>query len=115
MIKRIKRKILCRLRARRIKNLCIKKNDWMCCCDSSDDGAIKLNKAKEGIYEFLCAKCDEKLVHRLLEMGFVPGDDIKVASNMGARGSVMIEVKGSKLVLSNKIAENILVTEKKSL
>ncbi|MDR1942090.1 MAG: ferrous iron transport protein A [Endomicrobium sp.] len=113
MIKSIKKKILCRLRARRIKNLCIKKNNWLCCCDSSDDGALKLSKAKEGFYEFLCAKCDEHLVHRLLEMGFVPGDNIKVLSHMGSRGSVMIEVKGSKLALSNKIADNILVAGKK--
>jgi Fe2+ transport system protein FeoA len=43
-------------------------------------------------------------------MGFIPGEDVKVVSNSGMKGSVMIEIKGSKLALSNKIAENILVT-----
>jgi len=57
----------------------------------------------------MAANCDNRLAHRLLEMGFVPGEDISVLTNSGKKGSIMIRVKGSKVALSNKIADNILV------
>jgi Fe2+ transport system protein FeoA len=99
----------------RMQNIVAGKNGWACCGGALPEAALQLGKAKKGVYKFLCVKCDGHLVHKLLEMGFIPGDDIKVVSNMGSNGSVMIEVKGSKLVLSNKIADNIFVTEKQGL
>ncbi|AKL98354.1 FeoA family protein [Endomicrobium proavitum] len=75
-------------------------------------GLIKLGSAQTGTYKFVAAFCDEDLGHRLLEMGFVPGGDVTVIANAGLRGSVMIEIKGSKLALSHKIADNILLMKK---
>ena len=74
----------------------------------------KLSCAKKGTcYKFVSTSCDALLEHRLLEMGFVPGEDITVVTNTGAKGTVMVKVKDSKIALSNKIAETILVKEKK--
>lgn len=73
----------------------------------------KLSCAKKGACcKFISTSCDADLGHRLLEMGFVPGEDITVMTNTGSKGTVMVKVKGSKIALSNKIAENILVKEK---
>lgn len=72
----------------------------------------KLSCAKKGACcKFVSTSCDADLGHRLLEMGFVPGEDILVVTNTGSKGTVMVEVKGSKLALSHKIADNILVKE----
>jgi Fe2+ transport system protein FeoA len=71
-----------------------------------------LSSAAPGGYKFVAADCDEKLCHRLLEMGFVPGKKLSVISNTGHKGSIMVKVKGSKIVLSNKIAEKILLKRK---
>jgi Fe2+ transport system protein FeoA len=112
MLKNIKRKIQTMARARRIKNLCLKKHACEDCRIEYKQGMSKLSLAKKGVYEFICAKCDECLAHRLLEMGFIPSEDIEVLSNTGSTGSVMIAIKGSKIALSSKIADNILVMEK---
>ena len=73
----------------------------------------KLSCAKKGTCcKFVSTSCEAPLEHRLLEMGFVPGEDITVVTNTGSKGTVMVKVKGSKIALSNKIAENILVKEK---
>ena len=72
----------------------------------------KLSSAVPGSYRFVVAYCDEKLRHRLLEMGFVPGEEITVVTNTGDKGSIMIKIKGSKIALSNKIADNILLKRK---
>ncbi|MDR3256069.1 MAG: ferrous iron transport protein A [Endomicrobium sp.] len=69
----------------------------------------KLSNAVPGVYRFVAAYCDEKLGHRLLEMGFVPGEKLTVIANIGSKGSVMVKVKGSKIALSNKIADKILL------
>lgn len=72
----------------------------------------KLSCAKKGTCcKFVSTSCDAPLERRLLEMGFVPGEDITVITNTGEKGTVMVKVKGSKVALSNKIAENITVKE----
>ncbi|MCL2485149.1 MAG: ferrous iron transport protein A [Endomicrobia bacterium] len=76
------------------------------------NGMAKLSDAIGGTYRFIAAHCDEKLGRRLLEMGFVPGEDISILTNTGRKGSIMVKIKGSKIVLSNKIAENILIKRK---
>lgn len=74
----------------------------------------KLSCAKKGsCCKFISTSCDAPLEHRLLEMGFVPGEDITVVTNTGSNGTIMVKVKDSKIALSNKIAEKILVKEKK--
>ena len=77
------------------------------------DGVCRLSCAKRGVCKFVSASCDEQLAHRLSEMGFTPGGDIKVVEELGSvlRGSVMVEVKGSKLALSDKIASRIFIKE----
>ncbi len=73
----------------------------------------KLSCARKGsCCKFISTSCDAPLEHRLLEMGFVPGEDITVVTNSGSKGTVMVKVKGSKIALSNKIAEKIMVKEK---
>ncbi|MCA6079712.1 MAG: ferrous iron transport protein A [Endomicrobium sp.] len=74
------------------------------------NGMAKLSDAGPGVYRFVIAYCDDnKLGHRLLEMGFVPGEYLTVIENTGLKGSVMVKVKGSKIALSNKIADKILL------
>ena len=73
----------------------------------------KLSWSKSGECKFLTATCDEKLKNRLYEMGLRPGDDISVVANTGAKGNVTIEIKGTKLALSESMADSILVEEKK--
>jgi Fe2+ transport system protein FeoA len=75
------------------------------------EGLNKLSCAKRGACKFVSTCCDEKLAHRLSEMGFTPGGNIKVVSCGNSNGSVMVEVKGSKLALSNKIADSIFIKE----
>ena len=73
------------------------------------NGLIKLSEAKVGTHIFAGSYCDEKLSHRLLEMGFVPEEKIVVLANSGRKGSVMVKVKGAKIALSSKIADKILL------
>ncbi|MDR0800007.1 MAG: ferrous iron transport protein A [Endomicrobium sp.] len=73
------------------------------------NGMARLSSAGPGVYRFVIAYCDDKLGHRLLEMGFVPGGHLTVIENTGPKGSIMVKVKGSKIALSNKIADKILL------
>jgi Fe2+ transport system protein FeoA len=45
-------------------------------------------------------------------MGFFPGEEVIVVENTGYRGSIIIKIKGTKLVLSSQIAERILLWRK---
>ena len=67
-----------------------------------------------GKYTFITTLCSPEMEHRLLEMGFVPQTDITVLAKTGGHenGSVLIEIKGSKLALNFKTANEILVKEK---
>ncbi|MCL2144094.1 MAG: ferrous iron transport protein A [Endomicrobia bacterium] len=72
----------------------------------------KLSSTKKGACcKFVSTSCDADLGHRLLEMGFMPGENIVVVTNTGSKGSIMVKVKGSKIALSNKIADQIIVLE----
>jgi Fe2+ transport system protein FeoA len=73
------------------------------------NGMAKLSDAVPGTYRFIVAYCGEKLAHRLLEMGFTPGEYLTVIENTGPKGSVIIKIKGSKIALNNKIADKILL------
>jgi Fe2+ transport system protein FeoA len=75
----------------------------------NNNGVAKLSDAVSGVYRFIAVYCDEKLAHRLLEMGFVPGEYLTVIENTGPKGRIMIEIKGSKIALNNKIADKILL------
>ena len=72
----------------------------------------KLSLTKKGTCcKLVSTSCDASLGRRLLEMGFTPGENILVVTNTGKKGSIMVKVKGSKIALSNKIADNIIVLE----
>jgi Fe2+ transport system protein FeoA len=73
------------------------------------NGIAKLSDAAPGVYRFVAAYCDGKLVHRLLEMGFVPGEYLTVIKNTGPKGNIVIKIKGSKIALGNEIADKILL------
>jgi len=87
------------------------KNSQLSMCD----GLSRLSCAKRGTCKFVSTCCDEQLAHRLSEMGFIPGGNIKVVERASgnSRGGVMVEVKGSKLALSEQIANNIFIKESK--
>jgi Fe2+ transport system protein FeoA len=87
-------------------NICFHK----CRHKNLPEGSIQLSEAKIGNdYKFVIANCDHCLEHRLLSMGFLPGQKVKIVANTGCKGTVMIEIKGSKLMLNNRIANNIFV------
>jgi len=75
------------------------------------NGLSRLSCAKKGTCKFISACCEEGLAHRLSEMGFTPGGDIKVVARSGSHGSIMVEVKGSKLALSDRIANEIIIRQ----
>jgi Fe2+ transport system protein FeoA len=75
-----------------------------------DKPLISLSVAQRGEYEFITTLCDHEMEHRLMEMGFIPQTKIKVIENPDSSGAVFIEIKGSKLALNSKIANDILVT-----
>jgi Fe2+ transport system protein FeoA len=70
---------------------------------------VKLGSAVPGVYVFVAAYCSKKFGYRLLEMGFVPGEELTVIVNTGHNGSVVVKVKGSKIALGNRIADKILL------
>jgi len=74
---------------------------------------VRLSYAKPGVYKFIAVYCGEKLRHRLLEMGFVPGEWLTVIGSAGAKGSVMVKIKGAKIALGNEVAYKILLERKK--
>jgi Fe2+ transport system protein FeoA len=72
----------------------------------------KLSDAVPGAYKFAAVYCDDKLDHRLLEMGFVPNEEIIVIENRGCKGGVMVKIKGSKIALNHRAADKILLKRK---
>lgn len=47
---------------------------------------------------------------RLLDMGLVPGEKIRIVQDTG-RGQVLLEVKGVKVAIGRGLAEKIIVEE----
>lgn len=72
---------------------------------------MKLTQVKSGrfvlIQSFDAGRMAEK---KLLDMGFLPGQTIKMMNNTGA-GPVMVEVKRSKIALGHDLAKKICVKE----
>jgi Fe2+ transport system protein FeoA len=78
-----------------------------------NNDTVKLSTTVPGVYKFILSyNSDKKLNLRLLEMGFVPGVKLRVIKNTGKKGSIILRIKGSKIVLSNKITDKILVERK---
>jgi Fe2+ transport system protein FeoA len=78
-----------------------------------NNGIVKLSTTVPGVYKFVLSNNrDKKLNLRLLEIGFVPGVKLRVIKNSGQKGSIILKIKGAKIVLSNKITDKILVERK---
>ncbi|MDR1122830.1 MAG: ferrous iron transport protein A [Endomicrobium sp.] len=73
------------------------------------NGTIKLSEAVPGIYKFSTTYCNDKLTHRLSELGFVTNEKITVIENRNNKGGVMIKIKNSKIVLNHRVADKILL------
>jgi Fe2+ transport system protein FeoA len=79
----------------------------------SYNGMAKLSDAVAGTYRFVVAYSDDdKLNQRLLEMGFVPNEEIIVIASGARKSGVMIKIKGSKIALNNEVANKILLKRK---
>ncbi|MDR3195689.1 MAG: ferrous iron transport protein A [Endomicrobium sp.] len=72
----------------------------------------KLSDVVPGSYKFSAIYCEDKLARRLLEMGFVPNEEVIVIENRGRKGSVMVKIKGSKIALNHRVADKILLKRK---
>jgi Fe2+ transport system protein FeoA len=77
------------------------------------DNLRSLSIIPAGEYIFVTTLCSHEMEHRLLEMGFVQGEKIKLIERTGNENdsSVVVEIKGSRLALSSKMANDILVKE----
>jgi Fe2+ transport system protein FeoA len=74
---------------------------------------VKLNIAIPGIYKIKgILYCDKKLERRLVEIGFISEEKLTVVRNTGAMGNIIVKIKGSKIALSNKISDKILIKRK---
>jgi Fe2+ transport system protein FeoA len=74
---------------------------------------VKLNIAVPGIYKIKgMLYYDKKLEQRLVEMGFISGEKLTVVRNTGDLGNIIVKIKGSKIALSNKISDKILIKRK---
>jgi len=73
-------------------------------------GVVAVSMLKEnqtGTVAFI--RGDDKVLHRLMEMGLTPGARLKISRVAPLRGPVEIAVRGSKLALGEKVACNVFV------
>jgi Fe2+ transport system protein FeoA len=78
----------------------------------SYNGIAKLSNVVPGVYKFVAAYGDAKLNRRLLEMGFVPNEEVIVIESENKKSGIMVKIRGSKIALNNKAAEKILIKRK---
>ncbi|MDR0956399.1 MAG: ferrous iron transport protein A [Endomicrobium sp.] len=79
----------------------------------SNCNVVKLNIAVPGTYKVKSILCyDKKLELRLIEIGFISGERLTVVRNIGPIGNIIVKIKGSKIALSNKISDKILIKRK---
>jgi Fe2+ transport system protein FeoA len=72
----------------------------------------KLSSVVPGAYRFVAAYGDARLNQRLLEMGFVPNEEVIVIEKGKKKGGITVKVRGSKIALNDKVAEKILLKRK---
>jgi DtxR family Mn-dependent transcriptional regulator len=72
----------------------------------------ELKENQKGTVAFI--RGDNKVLHRLLDMGLTPGTRISVSRIAPLKGPVEISVRGSKLALGDKIARNVFVEKSAS-
>lgn len=67
-----------------------------------------LSEVKEnGVYHVKMLRARGELHRHLEDMGFLPGEPISVVSHFS--GNVIVNVKGSRVALSDEMAKDILV------
>jgi len=62
-------------------------------------------------YKVIGFKGGKGVFHKLLQMGFVPGDQIKVLRKAPLGGPVLVEVNGRMIAVGRGVAEKIQVEE----
>ncbi|MDR1523530.1 MAG: ferrous iron transport protein A [Endomicrobium sp.] len=78
-----------------------------------NNNTITLSTAVPGVYKCVLSNTsDKKLNTKLIEIGFIPGVKLRVIKNTGKKGFIILKIKGSKIALSNKITDKILVKGK---
>jgi ferrous iron transport protein A len=75
----------------------------------SDESAASLSKVKAGqTVRLVRVEAGHRLKHRLAAMGLLSNTKIKVLRNEG-RGQLIVNVKGTKVVLGRGMSEKIMV------
>lgn len=75
----------------------------------SDESAASLSKVKAGqTVRLVRVEAGHGLKHRLAAMGLLSNTKIKVLRNEG-RGQLIVNVKGTKVVLGRGMSEKIIV------
>ena len=54
-----------------------------------------------------CLQVDRCVIHRLLELGLIPGTEVRVVQDSG--GPVLLSVRGSRVALGRDLAEKMWV------
>jgi DtxR family transcriptional regulator, Mn-dependent transcriptional regulator len=67
----------------------------------------QLKEKQEGTVAFL--RGDNKVLRRLLDMGLTPGTRVRVTRVAPMKGPIEIAIRGSKLALSDAIANNVFI------
>ncbi|MHA1450754.1 MAG: FeoA family protein [Candidatus Hodarchaeales archaeon] len=77
--------------------------------DIENQGLMPLSNLTEGhrgIIRYLNG--GPRVVNRIAELGFVPGEKVKVMKNFGF-GPVMVEIRGSRMGIGRGLSEKIIV------
>ena len=62
---------------------------------------------KNGLYHVKQLHCAGEVHHHLEDLGFLPGETVRVISRIG--GNLVVNVKGSRVALSSELAQNIVI------
>ncbi|HLA97315.1 MAG TPA: FeoA family protein [Anaerolineales bacterium] len=62
-------------------------------------------------YKVIGFKGGKGILHKLLQLGFVPGDQVKVLRRAPLGGPVLVEVNGRMIAIGRGVAEKIHVEE----
>lgn len=79
--------------------------------DIDDQGMMTLNQLKEGHHGIIHhLKGGPRAINRLAELGFVPGEEVRVVKNFGF-GPVIVEIRGSRMGLGRGFSAKIIVNK----
>lgn len=89
-------------------------------CKKWDDTLDKVGKRKKNVVSLSTLKAnqhgtiafirgDNKVLHRLMDMGLTPGTTVKISRIAPMKGPVEIAVRGCKLALGDEIVSNVFI------